>query len=307
MPSLRQIRYFLAVADLGGFTPAAASLFVAQPALSRQIGLLEDELGFTLFLREPRGVRLTPAGELFRKRVAGMAEGLQAAADDARRLARGEGGVLRLLHSSSTPVAGPLLAALRDFTAARPSVRVDLDRLSSEQQIGALATGRADLGLVRLPLLRRDPAVRLRPLPEERLWAALPAGHPLADRQELALADLAGEAFVSAVHRERGGLARRVTDLCLEAGFTPATAAATSRKTSQLQLVAAGFGLALIPDAMTPLLPAGAVLRPLAGPQGTPTAQAALVLPPAPSPLAEAFAEALVALWGVPGAAIKAA
>lgn len=297
MPSLRQIRYFLAVADLGGFTPAAAALFVAQPALSRQIGQLEAELGFALFVREPRGVRLTPAGELFRQRVAGMADGLQAAADDARRLAQGEGGVLRLLHSSSTPLAGALLAALRDFTAARPGVRVDLDRLSSEQQVGALAAGRADLGLVRLPLLRRDPAVRLRPLPEERLWAALPAEHPLAAREALALADLSGEAFVSAVHRERGGLARRVTDLCLEAGFTPVTAAATSRKTSQLHLVAAGFGIALIPDAMAPLLPPGAVLRPLVGPHGTPTAQAALALPPTPSPLAEAFAEALVKAW----------
>ena len=69
MPSLRQIRYFLSVADLGGFTPAAAALFVAQPALSRQIAQLEEELGFPLFIREPRGVRLTEAGALFRQRV----------------------------------------------------------------------------------------------------------------------------------------------------------------------------------------------------------------------------------------------
>ena len=88
MPSLRQIRYFLSVADLGGFTPAAAALHVAQPALSRQIAQLEEELGFALLRREPRGVSLTEAGALFRQRVGGLEEELRSAAEDARRLHR---------------------------------------------------------------------------------------------------------------------------------------------------------------------------------------------------------------------------
>ena len=100
MISFRQIRYFLAVAEAGNFSLAAAGLFVAQPALSRQIAALEEELGVTLFVREARGVRLTPGGELFRARVAGMDAELASAADDTRALARGEAGVLRLLHSS---------------------------------------------------------------------------------------------------------------------------------------------------------------------------------------------------------------
>lgn len=295
MPSLRQIRYFLSVADLGGFTPAAAALHVAQPALSRQIAQLEEELGFALLRREPRGVSLTEAGALFRQRVGGLEEELRSAAEDARRLHRGEGGVLRLLHSSSTPLAGPLLAALQDFTRDQPRVRVDVDRLSSEQQQEAVAQGRADLGLARLPLLRQEGGIEIRPLPEERLWAALPAGHALAGASVLALGDLADECFVFAVHRERGGLARRVTDLCLARGFTPRLAPVTSRKTAMLNLVAAGFGIAVVPAAMASLATPGVHFVPLADADAL--ARAALLLPPRPSALAAAFADALQLRW----------
>ncbi len=295
MSSLRQIRYFLSVADLGGFTPAAAALHVAQPALSRQIAQLEEELGFALLRREPRGVSLTEAGALFRQRVGGLEEELRSAAEDARRLHRGEGGVLRLLHSSSTPLAGPLLAALQDFTRDQPRVRVDVDRLSSEQQQEAVAQGRADLGLARLPLLRQEGGIEIRPLPEERLWAALPAGHALAGASVLALGDLADECFVFAVHRERGGLARRVTDLCLARGFTPRLAPVTSRKTAMLNLVAAGFGIAVVPAAMASLATPGVHFVPLADADAL--AGAALLLPPRPSALAAAFADALQRRW----------
>lgn len=295
MPSLRQIRYFLSVADLGGFTPAAAALHVAQPALSRQIAQLEEELGFALLRREPRGVSLTEAGALFRQRVGGLEEELRSAAEDARRLHRGEGGVLRLLHSSSTPLAGPLLAALQDFTRDQPRVRVDVDRLSSEQQQEAVAQGRADLGLARLPLLRQEGGIEIRPLPEERLWAALPAGHALAGLSFLGLGDLADECFVFAVHRERGGLARRVTDLCLARGFAPRLAPVTSRKTAMLNLVAAGFGVAVVPAAMASLATPGVHFVPLADADAL--ARAALLLPPRPSALAAAFADALQRRW----------
>ncbi len=295
MPSLRQIRYFLSVADLGGFTPAAAALHVAQPALSRQIAQLEEELGFALLRREPRGVSLTEAGALFRQRVGGLEEELRSAAEDARRLHRGEGGVLRLLHSSSTPLAGPLLAALQDFTRDQPRVRVDVDRLSSEQQQEAVAQGRADLGLARLPLLRQEGGIEIRPLLEERLWAALPAGHALAGASLLGLGDLADECFVFAVHRERGGLARRVTDLCLARGFAPRLAPVTSRKTAMLNLVAAGFGIAVVPAAMASLATPGVHFVPLADADAL--ARAALLLPPRPSALAAAFADALQRRW----------
>lgn len=299
MPSLKQIRYFMAVAEAGSFTVAATRLFVAQPALSRQIAQLEAELDCALFVRAARGVHLTPAGQLFLERVAEVSGLLDSAAEDARRRARGESGTLRLLHSSSVPVAGPLLAALEALTRDTPGLRVDLDRISSEAQVEEVASGRADLGLARLPVLRRAAGLEVLPLPPERLCLAVPQGHALAASASVRLDELKHAAFVSAVHRERGGLARRVTDLCLARGFVPATAAVVSRKTSMLTLVAAGFGVAVIPACMRDVAPAGVKLIPLADPDAT--TEAALFLPPEPSPLTLRFAACFRAAWQAAG------
>lgn len=288
MPSLKQIRYFLTVADLGGFTPAAAALFVAQPALSRQVAQLEEELGFTLFEREPRGVRLTPAGAVYRDRVVAIEHLLTAAAEEGEQLASGEAGVLRLLHSSSIP-ASSLLPVIERFLQACPKARIDLDRIASEMQVTEVASGKADLGVIRLPVLRRDAGVRFIELPPERLWVALPADHALAGCNSLGMSDLQQQAFVSAVHRERGGLARLVTDLCLRQGFVPRTARVVSRKTSMLNLVAAGLGIAVVPERMRTLDMAGVTFRPLHDPEAV--ALSALVLPERPTPLAQAFAD----------------
>ena len=290
MASLKQIRYFLTVADLGGFTPAAASLFVAQPALSRQIAQLETELGFALFERNPRGVALTTAGEHYRERMRGIERQLSLAADEAAQLARGNSGVLRLLHSSSIPLAS-LLPVIRQFLELAPGARIDLDRVSSETQVGEIAKGSADVGVIRLPVLRRDTAVEFIELPNERLWVALPAGHRLAGADRISLADLVQESFVSAVHRERGGLARRVTELCLARGFQPRLARVISRKTSMLDLVAAGLGIAVVPQRMTVIANPNLVYRAL----GDDDAEAgiAIIRPQRPTPLAARFAELL--------------
>lgn len=296
MPSLKQIRYFLRVAELGGFTPAAQALFIAQPALSRQIGELEKELGFPLFERHARGVSLTRAGALFQQRMAGVEQAVQQAAEDGAQLHRGQAGVLRLLHSSSIPVRR-LLPLLQQFHAEAPQAWVELDRLSSEAQIAEIAAGRADLGLLRLPILRRDPAVQLRPLPAERLWVALPPGHAWESRPHLALAELAGQPLVSAMHRERGGLARQVTELCQLRGFTPLPGPVLSRKTAMLDLVGAGFGLAVIPEGLCPLLPAPVVCLPLSDADAL--CHSALALPGQASPLALRFLAVAEAQWGM--------
>lgn len=290
MVSLRQIRYFLTVADWGSFSQAAAALFVAQPALSRQIALLEHDLGFDLFVREARGVSLTPAGEVYRQRLLTLEKQLLAAAEEGGQVARGERGVIRLLHSSSVPLPR-LLPAIRQLLAGSPQVRIDLDRIASEIQVTEVAGGKADMGVIRLPVLRRDPNVQLIELEPERLWVALPAAHALAQRTSLLLQELAHVPFVSAVHRERGGLARLVTDLCLQRGFVPVLAPVLSRKTSMLNLVAAGFGVAVIPESMRRLGDEGIAFRPLDDPDAL--ARTALVAPLQPSPLAQRFIDLL--------------
>lgn len=300
MPTLRQIRYFLSISAHGGFTPAAAALFVAQPALSRQMALLEEELGFPLFVREARGVSLTPAGSQFLERVAHLEQSLQSAIEDSRQISRGEAGVLRLLHSSSLPIER-LLPCIRQFHAEAPSARIDIDRLSSEQQLAEIADGKADIGFIRLPVLRRTDDLTLLPLATERLVAALPAGHALVSAGRLTLDGLAGERFVSAVHRERGGLARCVTELCLKRGFVPRLAPAISRKTSMLALVAAGFGIAIVPEGMRDLGRSGVVFRPLDDADAV--AASAMALPASSAPLARRFADIALGLLGDAGEA----
>jgi DNA-binding transcriptional LysR family regulator len=249
---------------------------------------LEGELGFALFEREPRGVRLTEAGVVYRDRVSAVENLLTAAADEGAQRANGEAGVLRLLHSSSIPV-GSLMPAIHRFLQACPKARIDLDRIGSEMQVTEVASGKADIGIIRLPVLRRDAGIRCVELPPERLCVALPAEHPFAEREKLGLIDLAQQSFVSAVHRERGGLARLVTDLCLRQGFVPQTARVVSRKTSMLNLVAAGLGIAVIPERMTAQELPGVVFRPLSDPEAV--AHSALVLPLQPTRLAQSFME----------------
>lgn len=290
MPTLRQIHYFLTVADLGGFTQAAGALFVAQPALSRQIALLEEELGFKLFERTARGLRLTPPGMIWRERVNNIDKLLLTATEEAGQLARGESGVLRLLHSSSIPVAS-FIPTIKQFVTTTPRARIELDRVSSEAQISEIAAGNADIGIIRLPVLRRDPAVEVVELVSEQLWVALPEVHPLGRQKTLTLKQLSEEAFVSAVHRERGGLARLVTDLCLRAGYVPKLAPTISRKTSMLDLVASGFGVAVVPHAMTHLPTKRIIFRPLEDADAV--SVVALVRPQKSSSLAMRFEELL--------------
>lgn len=288
MPSFRQIQYFLTVADLGGFTQAAATLFIAQSALSRQISQLEEELGFVVFEREPRGVRLTPAGAVYRDRVATIPKTLAAAAEEGLQLARGEAGVLRLLHTSTIP-ATSLMPVLDRFTEACPKARIDLDRASSEEQVSLVANGNADVGVIRLPVLRRDSRVRFVELAAERLWVAFPNDHPMAQQASVTVASLQYELFVSAVYRERGGLARVVTDLCLKRGFVPNTAQIVSPKTSMLNLVAAKRGIAIVPERMTTLGGNGIVYVPLSDEDAN--SVCALVMPLQTTLLGQTFAD----------------
>lgn len=292
MPTSRQIRYFLTVAELGGFTQAALALGIAQSALSRQIAQLEDELEFALLEREPRGVRLTPAGAFYRDRIKSIPGALALAAEEGRQLARGEAGILRLLHSSTVPVTS-FMAVLSGFMAKCPMARIDLDRASSEEQVSQVADGKADAGLIRLPVLRRDSRVRFVQLVAERLCVAVPHGHALANQKSIAVVDLKDEPFVSSADRERGGLARVVIDLCLKRGFVPSMARIISPKTSMLNLVAAKHGIAIVPQRMTTLAGRGIKFVPLRDRDAK--SVSAVLLPLQPTPLARTFADLMLA------------
>ncbi|MCR3789437.1 LysR family substrate-binding domain-containing protein, partial [Pseudomonas aeruginosa] len=147
-----------------------------------------------------------------------------------------------------------------------------------------------DLGLLRLPVLRQHPRLHLRALYREPLLLALAADHPLARREApVALAALAGETFVSIPHLQRGGLSYRAAELCLGAGFYPRPARALSRKTSQLQLIEAGFGVALVPASMRAIAPPAVSFMSLA--EAEAYSEVALAWRRDDSPLVEGFVE----------------
>ncbi|AZF07205.1 LysR family transcriptional regulator [Pseudomonas sp. R5-89-07] len=292
MISTRQLRYFVEIADSGSFSAAAERLFVAQSALSRQIKELESQLQTPLFERTARQPRLTAAGEAFYPRARNLLSDLNKASEMATQVGNGQLGTLRLSHSSTVPMSGALLRGVSTWLERCSGVSMDIVKLSSEAQLEEIADGRLEAGLLRLPVLRQREGVRVLPLYSEPLLLAVPPGHPLARRDTpVELAQLKDEAFISVPHPQRGGLSYLSAELCMRAGFFPRAARVMSRKTTQLQLIQAGFGIALLPKSMQDIAPADLHFLPLADPGCHSTV--ALACAQAPSALVEQFCQTL--------------
>ncbi|MEX5506668.1 LysR substrate-binding domain-containing protein [Pseudomonas putida] len=256
MTSIRQLRYFVAIAECGSFSAAAERLYIAQSALSRQIKELEQQMGTPLFERTARLPRLTLAGEALLEPARRLLADLAQAERVTRDIGEGLQGSLRLNHSSTVPLTGTLLARLGNYLKDNPGVSLEIAQQSSEAQLEDIASGRLDIGLLRLPVLRQHEGVVLYDLFSEPLLLAVAAGHPLASTPRVKLEQLREERFISIPHRDRGGLSYLSASLCMEAGFFPQAAQVLSRKTTQLQLIQAGFGVALLPQCMREIAPA---------------------------------------------------
>ncbi|KUN25240.1 LysR family transcriptional regulator [Streptomyces antibioticus] len=183
---LRKLRYFVAVAEELHFGRAAERLHIAQPVLSRQIRSLEDELGVEVFDRGRRGTLLTPAGE----QLLQDAVPLLASAQALLRRAKAAGQDTPTLTIGFMPGI-TLTPATAAFSSVRPGVNVRLLRTSWDDQVDVLLDGRADIGIVRLPIDQLG--LHVRPLFSEPRLVMLPAEHRLADRASVTVRDLAGE------------------------------------------------------------------------------------------------------------------
>jgi DNA-binding transcriptional LysR family regulator len=282
---LRHLRYFLAVADELHFGRAAARLHIAQPPLSQQIRQLEAELGYPLFLRTQRRVRLTEAGAAFRAEARALLERLEQAKAAAGRVARGEAGALAVGFIASATYA--LLPRLyRRFRERHPDVALGLEEMSTAEQVEALRAGRIQLGLARPPV--GDDTLHVETLSEEPLVAALPARHPLAARKTLPLRALAHEPFILFPRQPRPGWIDVVQDACRAAGFRPAVAQEVLELSTAVTLVAAGIGVSLVPASAQGLRLDGVAYRPLRAPAPR-TTLVALRRPDDPRPVVDRF------------------
>ena len=264
MTSTRQLRYFVEIAECGSFSAAAERLYIAQSALSRQIKELETQLGTALFERTARQPRLTAAGQAFLGRARRLLTDLDKAEQLVREVGKGLRGSLRLNHSSTVPLTGRLLERLGGYLDANPGVALEIAQQSSEAQLQDIAEGRLEIGLLRLPVLRQHEGVSLHELFTEPLLLAVAADHRLSSARSVQLEQLREERFISIPHRQRGGLSYLSASLCMNAGFFPQAAQVVSRKTTQLQLIQAGFGVALLPQSMREIAPASVCFVPLA-------------------------------------------
>jgi LysR family hydrogen peroxide-inducible transcriptional activator len=258
---LHQLRYFVAVAELGHFTRAAERCFVSQPSLSQQILKLERELKHPLFDRTGRKVTLTEGG----RALYDSARSVLAAVDEAEARVRnlgGNGG--GPIHVGAIPTIAPYLfpPLLKRFGGDHVKAEVTLHEDLTARTLEACLSGDLDLAVVALPV--DDGRLHVEPLFRDELLAALPPGHKLARKKRLGLADLAGEPFVLLSDTHCFG--EQAYALCRQRDFHPPVRCASAQLLTVQELVALGHGVSLVPRLAADADRAGlCVYRPLAG------------------------------------------
>ena len=288
LPELRLIRYFVAVAEELHFGRAAARLRMAQPGLSQQIQALERLLGVRLLERTSRQVTLTPAGALLLTEGRRLLAEAERIAGRVRRTGLGEIGrvTVAAIGSATYDVVPRLLRAQR---TRFPDVEVLLREMSTPAQVQALRSGEVDVGFLRLPA--DTTGLVTHAVREDRMALMIPDAHPLARRTRIPLRALAREPLILFPASPRPSWADTVVAACREAGFEPLVAQEAMESATVVSFVAAGIGIALVPEGLKVLARPGVVFR-FAAPPAPVTHLAAVHragrLPPA--------VEALVAL-----------
>jgi DNA-binding transcriptional LysR family regulator len=261
-PDLRQMRYIVKVAELGGFTAAAAELHVAQQAVSQQVRATERMLGVTLFRRAPRAVTPTPAGEVFLREAKRVLTAAGRLSERTRAAARGEVGPLRIAYTmtSAYDTFPELHAALEE---ALPGLAVRAREVFAGDVPALLLNGAFELALApRCPL---PEGLGSQPLREEPLLAAVSEDHPLADQSSIDLRDLRHESFELWPRDMSPGYYDAVVAACRAAGFEPRRdpSAAGSIVWGN---IAQARGVALIVKSLESQLPHGVRILPLRQP-----------------------------------------
>jgi len=259
---LRHLRYFLAVAENKGFVKASSSLHIAQPAISRQIRDLEQELGAVLFERSKSGVTLTLPGECFLKDVRQIFTLLEEAQSRARRSQSGYSGALSIGVVETFAWHEAITQGLQKFQHQCPEVVLNVALMSSPEQLAAIRDQRLTAGF----LFNRDPEDEVFEgivvLTTESVLA-VPESSPYATHPPRSLADLRDENFVFIQRAQNPSHYDRIIHACHSAGLTPRIVQSGTTDSSNLSLVAAGLGLTIVPAATESRKPKSVVLVPV--------------------------------------------
>jgi DNA-binding transcriptional LysR family regulator len=285
---LKQLRYFLAVAEELNFTRAAERIGIEQPPLSQQISNLERELNAVLFIRSHRSVKLTEAGEALILHARRLINGTDQAARIVGQIARGERGVLSIgaIFSAMYTV---IPFALRMFSVHRPNVRIELAEMTITQQIQGLHEGRIDVGILRGPLF--EPDLSIISLFSETFVAAIPTEHPLARAQIVSLEDIAREPLITIAPSLSRIFSMQMLTPFLERNYTINVVQEVADMHCLLGLIGAGMGLSLVPASLQSIRISHVTYRPIIEQMPTSTFQIAW-RPDSNSHIVAAFVEA---------------
>lgn len=240
-----QLRYFLAVAERGNFTRAAEDLGVSQPALSRSIQKLEDELGQPVFERKSRSVALTGAGQLLQPRAK---QALDLLADTKAEIT--DDGKTGRVRVGAIPTIAPyyLPAVLGTFSKAYPDAKLLVQELTTDQLLKACQQGEVDLAILALPLPAATAPpkyLKVEELFEEELFLVLPNDHKLAEKKNIRLSDVEPYPFV--LLGETHCLSDNIISFCRHRSFDPVAVERTSQLAMVQELVALSHGVSMIP------------------------------------------------------------
>lgn len=287
MIDLRKMEQFVAVAEERHFHRAAQRLGMSQPPLTVAIRRLEEDLGVDLIERGGnRVLGLTAAGAVFLREARETLRQAEVTITAARETAAGLSGLIRLGYVGSA-LYGRLPDTIRAFRSARPDVWLELREETTAAQIEGLRQGVLDAGIV-IPPIAESSDVELIDFDRDRLCIALSADHPLAQGDDLILADLAGESFIMWPMIEGRGFHLQVIRLCADAGFVPKVIQEAHGMHAVLSLVAVGAGVSVVPESMRTFRSDRIAYRPIAGPGAAFTLCLALL---EPTPAALVFVE----------------
>ncbi len=263
MLELRQLRYFVAVAETEHIGNAADRLGISQSPLSRQIQQLESRLGLVLFERSKQRIFLTREGKAFLQEARRLLMQAANVEQHARRIGKGETGYISIGYVEGALHAGVLRHSLRRFQAMHPQIRIRLSRLRSQAQIEALLQGDIDVGHVyNIAYANSNIASRL--VLNEPFVLAMPENHPFATgKRAIKPAQLDGQAFIALPRNMNEAAHRQFIDGCEAAGFAPDIRYEAAEPSTVLELVSAGLGMALVQASLKDTAPQGVAFRPL--------------------------------------------
>ena len=260
---LRHLRYFVAVAEAGHMTRAAARLGIQQPPLSLQIKALEAALGTTLFRRHPKGVALTDTGRTFLVEARRILDSMAAMEQRMTRAAKGLAGTLAVGFTSSAAAHAFTPDALRACRNRYPEIELVLSEGNAAEVTSAVADGRLHCAFLRAPVAK-PAGVIVETLLTEPLVVAVPIDHRLARRRTVALRDLDEERLILVRRPGAPGLYANLLAACEANGTRPNVVAEVERMMTSLNLVAAGAGITVVPASMVGAHAHAIVYQPLA-------------------------------------------